>query len=111
MVAAVERPGIPSVDLDPRQIHRPRSQLAMMTEARMMKLISLLPRHPLSVGWFFIGRRPIDMPMSQSRISLPAEGLPFSRTSTSKILHYAFVMLGSMVIGSGPSNMSIFIIL
>jgi hypothetical protein len=80
----------------------------MMTEAKMRKLISLLPTHPLSGGWFFIGRRPVALPMSQSLISLQVEGLPFSRTSTSKILHYVFVMLGSMVIGSGPSNMLIF---
>jgi hypothetical protein len=83
----------------------------MMTEAKMMKLISLLPTHPLSGDWFFTGRRSVDLQMSQSQISLPAEGLPFSRTSASKILHYVFVMLGSMVIGSRPSNMLIFIIL
>jgi hypothetical protein len=111
MVLAVERPGIPQVGLDPRPIHKPGSQLAMMTEAKMTKLISLLPMHPLSGGWFFTGQRPVDLQMSLSRISLPAEGLPFSRTSASKILLYVFVMLGSMVIGSRPSNMSIFIIL
>jgi hypothetical protein len=111
MVLAVEWLGIPPVDLDPREIHNPGRQLAMMTEAKMMKLISLLPTHPLSGGWFFTGRRPVALPMSQSLISLPVEGLPFSRTSASKILHYVFVMLRSMVIGSGPSNMLIFIIL
>jgi hypothetical protein len=36
MVLAVERPEIPPVGLDPRPIHRLGSQLAMMTEARMM---------------------------------------------------------------------------
>jgi hypothetical protein len=77
----------------------------------MMKLISPLPTLPLSGGWFFTGRRLVDLQMSLSQISLPAEGLPFSRTSDSKTLHYVFVMLGSMVIGSGPSNMSIFTIL
>jgi hypothetical protein len=71
----------------------------------------LLPTHPLSRGWFFTGRMPDALPMSQSLISLPAEGMPFSKTSASKILHYVFVMLGSMVIGSGPSNMLISIIL
>jgi hypothetical protein len=101
----------PPIGLDPRQIHKPGRQPAMMTEAKMMKLISLLQTHPLSGGWFFTGRRPVDLPMRQSLISLPAEVLPFSRTSASKILHYVFVMLGSMVIGSGPSNMLIFIIL
>jgi hypothetical protein len=83
----------------------------MMMEPKMMKLISLLPTHLLSGGWFFTGRRPIALPMSQSLISLPAEGLPFSRTSASKILHYVFVMSGLMVIGSGPSNMLTSIIL
>jgi hypothetical protein len=107
---AVERPGIPPVSLDPWPIHKPGRQPVMMTEAKMMKLISLLPTHPLSGGWFFTGQRPVDLQMSQSLISLPTEGLPFSRTSASKILHYVFVMLGSMVIGSGPFNMLIFII-
>jgi hypothetical protein len=64
MVLMVERPGIPPVGLDPRPIHKPGSQLAMMTEAKMMKLISLLPTHPLSGGWFFTGWRPVDLPMS-----------------------------------------------
>jgi hypothetical protein len=111
MVLAVERPGIPPVDLDPQPIHNHGSQLAMMMEARMMKLISPLPTHPLSGGWFFTGRRLVDLQMSLSLISLPAEGLPFSRTSASKILNYVFVMLGSMVVGSGPFNMLIFITL
>jgi hypothetical protein len=111
MVLAVERPGIPPVGLDSRPIHKHGRQPMMMTEAKMMKLISLLPTHPLSGGWFFTGRRPVDLLMSQSLTSQLAEGLPFSRTSASKILHYVFVMLGSMVIGSGPSNMLIFIIL
>jgi hypothetical protein len=111
MGLAVERPGIPPVGLDPRPIHKPGRQPVMMKEAKMMKLISLLPTHPLSRGWFFTGRMPDALPMSQSLISLPAEGMPFSKTSASKILHYVFVMLGSMVIGSGPSNMLISIIL
>jgi hypothetical protein len=50
MELAVERPGIPPVGLDPRQIHKPRRQLVMMREAKMMKLISLLPTLPLSGG-------------------------------------------------------------
>jgi hypothetical protein len=41
----------------------------------------------------------------------PAEGSLFSRTSDSKTLHCVFVMLGSMVIGSGPFSMLIFITL
>jgi hypothetical protein len=111
MGLAVERPGIPPVGLDPRQIHKPRRQPVMMREAKMMKLISLLPTHPLSRGWFFTERRLVALPMSQSLISLPAEGLPFSRTYASKILHYGFVMSGSMVIVSGPANMLISIIM
>jgi hypothetical protein len=111
MVLAVEQPRIPLVGLDLRPIHRHGSQLAMMTEARMMKLTSPLPTHPLSGGWFFTGRRLVDLQMSLSQISLPVEGLPFSRISDSKTLHCVFVMLGSMVIGSGPFNMLIFTIL
>lgn len=58
MVLAVEQPGIPPVGLDPRPIHKRGSQLAMMTEAKMMKLISLLPTHPLSRGWSSQGGGP-----------------------------------------------------
>jgi hypothetical protein len=108
---AVERSRIPPVGLDPRPIPKHGSQLAMMMEARMTKLISHLPTHPLSGGWFFTGRRAIGLAMSLLLISLLAEGLLFSRTSASKILHYVFVMLGSMVIGSGPFSMLIFITL
>jgi hypothetical protein len=50
MVLAVERPGIPPVGLDPRPIHKSGRQPVMMTEAKMMKLISLLATHPLSEG-------------------------------------------------------------
>jgi hypothetical protein len=48
MGLVVEWPRIPPVGLDPRPIHKPGSQLAMMTEAMIMKLISLIPTHPLS---------------------------------------------------------------
>jgi hypothetical protein len=109
MELAVERPGIPPVGLDPRQIHKPRRLPAMMREEKMMTLISLLPMHPLSRGWIFTERRPIALPMSKSLISLLAEGLPFSKTCASKILHFEFVMSRSMVIASGPSSMLIFI--
>jgi hypothetical protein len=111
MGLAVERPRIPPVGLDPRLIHKPVRQPVMMREAKMMKLIFLLPMHQLSGDWFFTERRPVALPMSKSLISLVAEGLPFSRTYASKILHYGFVMSGSMVIVSGPSNMLISIIL
>jgi hypothetical protein len=50
MGLAVERPGIPPVGLDPRQIHKPGRLPAMMREEKMMTLISLLPMHPLSRG-------------------------------------------------------------
>jgi hypothetical protein len=83
----------------------------MMMEVRMMKLTSPLPTHPLSGGWFFTGQRLVDLQMSLSQILLPAEGPLFSRTSDSKTLHCVFVMLGSMVIGSGPFSMLIFITL
>jgi hypothetical protein len=66
---------------------------------------------PIIRGWFFTGQRLVDLQMSLSQISLPAEGPPFSRTSDSKTLHCVFVMLGSMVIGSGPFSMLIFITL
>ena len=111
MGLAVERPGIPPVGLDPRPIHKPGRQPVMMTEAKMMKLISLLPTHPLSRGWFFIERRPVALPTSKSLISLPVEGLLSSMIYASKILHYVFVMSGSMVIVSRPSTMLISIIL
>jgi hypothetical protein len=83
----------------------------MMREEKMMTLISLLPMHPLSRGWFFTEHRPIALPMSKSLISLPVEGLLSFRIYASKILHYVFVMSGSMVIVSGPSIMLISIIL
>jgi hypothetical protein len=111
MGLAVERPGIPPIGLNPRQIHKPRRQPAMMREEKMMTLISLLPMHPLSRGWFFTERRPVALPMSKSLISLPMEGLLSFRIYASKIQHYVFVMSGSMVIVSGPFNMLISIIL
>jgi hypothetical protein len=45
MELTVERPGIPPIGLNPRQIHKPERQPTMMTEEKMMKLISLLPMH------------------------------------------------------------------
>jgi hypothetical protein len=50
MGLAVERPRIPPVGLDLRQIHKPGRLPAMMREEKMMTLISLLPMHPLSRG-------------------------------------------------------------
>jgi hypothetical protein len=111
MVVAVERPGIPPTSLDPRQTLKHGSPLVIMMVARMMKLTSPLPTHPFSEGWFSTGRRLIDLQMSLSQILLPVEGPLFSRISDSKTLHCVFVMLESMVIGSGPFIMSIFITL